>query len=341
MGYSLKEIAAHIGARIIDSAGGTPAGAEKIEIEGVASVASATARALAFVEDEKFLSAALDSKAGAVIAGPFADGRPAKKPLLICAHPRLAFARAAAMLAPPAKQQPGTHPSAVVHSSARLSLAVSVAAHCSVGAGAVIGPRTQIKEGVSIGDNVRIGEGCMIGPSVTIHSGAVLGDRVVVKAGAVLGADGFGFVRDPASGRYEKFPQIGRLVIADDVEIGANCTIDRGALETTSIGRGVKLDNLVHIGHNVQIGEDVVIAAQSGISGSSVIGNKVIIGGQVGIADHVRVEDGAILGAKCGVPSGKTLKGGGIVYWGIPARPLKQHLKELAVLARMAKSEKG
>ena len=164
---------------------------------------------------------------------------------------------------------------------------------------------------------------------------------MIVHAGAVLGSDGFGFVRDEQSGRHTKFPQIGRLEIGDDVEIGANSTVDRGALDATVIGRGTKLDNMVHVGHNVRIGENVVIAAQTGISGSAVIEDGVVVAGQVGIADHVTVESGAILGAQCGVPTGKVIRGKGILFWGTPARPIKQYLKELAVLARLAKKNRS
>jgi UDP-3-O-[3-hydroxymyristoyl] glucosamine N-acyltransferase len=167
----------------------------------------------------------------------------------------------------------------------------------------------------------------------------ILGNRVIVHSGAVLGSDGFGYVRDEKTGCYEKFPQTGRLEIEDDVEIGANSTIDRGALDLTRIGRGSKIDNLVHVGHNVLIGKNVVIAAQTGISGSAVIEDNVVIAGQVGIADHVRIEEGAILGAQAGVPSNKVIRGKGIVFWGTPARPIRQYLKELAALGRLAKKE--
>jgi UDP-3-O-[3-hydroxymyristoyl] glucosamine N-acyltransferase len=155
----------------------------------------------------------------------------------------------------------------------------------------------------------------------------------------VLGADGFGYVRDPDTGAYEQFPQIGTLEIGDDVEIGANSTIDRGALGATSIGRGTKIDNLVHIAHNVSVGENVVIAAQAGISGSCVIASNVVIAGQVGIADHVTIEEGAILGAQCGVPTGKVIRGKDVLFWGTPARPIKAYLKELATLSRLAKGK--
>jgi UDP-3-O-[3-hydroxymyristoyl] glucosamine N-acyltransferase len=185
---------------------------------------------------------------------------------------------------------------------------------------------------------VSIGRDCELYPNVIIYPGARLGNRIIVHAGAVLGSDGFGYVRD-ADGRYEKFPQVGRLEIGDDVEIGANATVDRGALETTRIGRGAKIDNLVHIGHNCQIGEDVVIAAQTGLSGSVVIEKNVIMGGQVGLADHVRIEEGALIGAQAGVPSHKILRGKGVAFWGTPARPLREYLKQLAILSRLARKE--
>jgi UDP-3-O-[3-hydroxymyristoyl] glucosamine N-acyltransferase len=184
-----------------------------------------------------------------------------------------------------------------------------------------------------IGEGVEMGEGCWIGPRVTIYAGTVLGRRVTVQAGAVLGSPGFGYVRE-RSGRYIGFPQIGRLVIEDDVEIGANSTIDRGALGETRIGRGTKIDNLVHIGHNCRIGEDVVIAAQTGISGSSIVEDGAILGGQVGIGEHATVGAGVILGGGAGVLSGKKMRGPGEVFWGRPARPLKEYLRDLARLKR-------
>jgi UDP-3-O-[3-hydroxymyristoyl] glucosamine N-acyltransferase len=153
----------------------------------------------------------------------------------------------------------------------------------------------------------------------------------------VLGSDGFGFVRDQATGRYEKFPQVGWLEIGDDVEIGANATIDRGALGATVIADGTKFDNLVHIGHNVQVGRNVVMAAQTGIAGSSTVEDNVMMGGHTGIGDHVHIGEGVMLGGQSGVPTGKVLRGKGIAFWGTPARPLRQYLKELAILARLAK----
>ncbi len=306
-------------------------------LTGVASIESARAGDLVFVEDAKHLGAALASTASALLAGTFADGNLGGKPILIVENPRLAFARAAVFLGSSEMRKPGVHPSAVVDASARIGTGVCVDARAVIDADAVIGEDSWIGTGSILGTGVQVGKQCRIYPNVTIYPGVVLGDRVVVHAGVVLGSDGFGYVRDPKTGRYEQFPQIGTVKIEDDVEIGANSTIDRGALDATVIRRGTKIDNLVHIGHNVQVGQDVVIAAQTGISGSSVIEDGVVIAGQVGIADHVRIEAGAILGAQCGVPSKKVIRGKGVVFWGTPARPIREYLKELAVLARLAK----
>ena len=331
MKRSLKEVAEFVQARLI--------GDSEVEVTGISSVQSASHGDLVFVEDEKNLRLALESSASAVITGNFATRKANAKPLLVSAQPRLAFARAAQFLCPEPPRQPGVHPGAIVHPSARLDEEVAVEARAVILQGVGIGAKTRIGAASVIGAGVSIGRDCKLYPNVTIYPGARLGDRVIVHAGAVLGSDGFGYVRDAATGRYEKFPQIGRLEIGDDVEIGANTTIDRGALEVTRIGRGTKIDNLVHIGHNVQIGEDVVIAAQSGLSGSAVVENNVVIGGQVGIADHVRIGEGAILGAQSGIPTKKIIRGKGIVFWGTPARPIREYLKELAVLARLAKKE--
>ncbi len=328
MSQLLNDIAHAIGARLV--------GDGNVEVERVASATSGTERDLVFVESADRLAEALKSRAGAVIAGEFAASKKTPKPLLIAENPRLAFARAAALLYP-ISRTPGVDPGAVVHSTARLGAEVSVGPHASVAAGATIGERTSIGAGSFIGAGAAIGRDCVIYSNVSIYPGTTIGDRVVIHAGAVLGSDGFGFVRDAATGRYEKFPQVGTLRIGDDVEIGANTTIDRGALDATVVGRGTKLDNLVHIGHNVQVGEDVVIAAQTGVSGSSVIESNVVIGGQVGIGDHVHIGEGVVLGGQCGVLTGKTLRGKGVVFWGTPARPIQQYLKELAAVARLAK----
>ncbi len=333
---SLDQIAEAVGARVV--------GEGSVEINGVASIASAGPEDLVFVEDEKHLAAALQSRAGAVIAGEFAASASSGLPLLISDHPKLAFARAARFLHTPASpagvpRKETLHPTAVIHSSVVLGPGVYVEERAVIGARAQIGENTRIGAGCAIADGVSIGRDCEIYPNVTIYSGTTVGDRVIVHAGAVLGSDGFGYVRDRKTGHYEKFPQVGRLVIEDDVEIGANATIDRGALDETRIRRGAKIDNLVHIGHNCQIGEDVVIAAQTGLSGSIVIEKGVVLGGQVGIGEHARIEEGVMLGGQGGVLPNKVLRGKGVAFWGTPAQPLRQYLKQLATLARLAKKE--
>jgi len=334
MSKTLADIAKHTGARVV--------GDPNVRVESVASVHSAGAHDIIFVEDEMRLSAALDSRAGAVIAGEFAGTSLAAKPVLIHKQPRLVFARVAALLRQQeAEATGGVHSQAAVHPSAKLGKLVRIDASAVVEADTVIGAGSKVGAFTVVSEGVHLGDDCEIGPHVTIYPGTTLGDRVVVQAGTVLGSMGFGYVRDDATGKYEQFPQLGRLEIGDDVEIGANCTIDRGALDATVIERGVKLDNMVHIGHNVQLGENVVIAAQTGISGSSVIERDVIIAGQVGIADHVTIEAGVILGAQAGVPSKKIIRGPGVIFWGTPARPLKEYLRELAVMARLAKSDKA
>lgn len=333
MKHSLADIAKAAGARLV--------GDGATNVSGVAAIASASSEDIVFVEDPKLLGEALRSNAAAVITAQPPPGINAQKPLLIAANPRLAFARAAAFIVPSRRHEPGVHSTAILHHSVQLGKAVAVQPHAVLTEGVTVGDKTRIGPGTAVGANATIGANCNIAANVTIYPGVHIGNNVIVHAGAVLGADGFGYVRDPESGRYEKFPQLGTLVIEDDVEIGANATIDRGALGPTIIRSGVKIDNMVHIAHNVEVGENVVIAAQTGISGSCVIEKNVVIAGQVGIADHVRIEEGVILGAQCGVPTNKVIRGKGVLFWGTPARPIRGYLKELAVLARLAKKEKA
>jgi len=308
------------------------------DIYGLASVASAKKGDLVYAAEQTLFEIALLSKASGVIAGEFARASGPQKPLIIAINPKLAFARAAAMLQSTAQKPVGINPTAIVVPEAKLGKDVFVGPLCII-AGGIIGDGTHVGARTTIAPDVVIGKNCKIHANVTVRSGTTLGNNVEVQSGTVLGSDGFGYVRDDETGRYEKFPQIGRLEIGDDVEIGANVTIDRGALDATVIDRGVKIDNMVHIGHNVTIGENVVIAAQTGISGSVVIEKDAIIAGQVGIADHVRIEEGVILGAQCGVPSNKVIRGKGVVFWGTPARPIRAYLKELATLSRLTKKK--
>jgi UDP-3-O-[3-hydroxymyristoyl] glucosamine N-acyltransferase len=319
------------------------AGDREQAVAGVNSVESANAAQLVFAEDTASAVKAFASNAGAVVlrAGSV-EAYPSGKAVMEADQPRLWFSRAARLLTPPLPAT-GVHSTAVVGENVQLGEGVSVGACAVIGESASIGAGTRIEAGAVIGERVRIGNDCRIYPRVVLYPGTTLGNRVIVHAGAVLGADGFGYVRDAATGRYTQFPQQGTLVIEDDVEIGANTTIDRGALKQTRIGRGTKTDNLVHVGHNCEIGEDVILVTGVGISGSCTVGNGAVIAGQVGVGDHAHIGPGVILGGQAGVLSGKTVTNEGMgvkpgtVLWGTPARPLMQVLREQAVLTRLAK----
>jgi UDP-3-O-[3-hydroxymyristoyl] glucosamine N-acyltransferase len=302
---------------------GAPAPPAAYEILRVSSIDAATPVSLVFATDAATLSVALNSPAGAILTRPALLPGPASAVdprLLPVADPRYAFALAARFLRSREEAEqisgPQIHPTAVLGSGVQL------------GRNPAIGPHAVLGDGVVLGDD------CTILANVTIYSGSVLGDRVLVQAGAVLGSTGFGYARNPATGEYVAFPQQGTLAIEDDVEIGANTTIDRGALGETRIGAGSKIDNLVHIAHNCVLGRNVIIAAQTGISGSSVIEDGAILGGQVGLGEHAHVGPGVILGGGAGVLSHKKVRGPGEVFWGRPARPLKQYLRDLARLSR-------
>ncbi|HEV7904690.1 MAG TPA: UDP-3-O-(3-hydroxymyristoyl)glucosamine N-acyltransferase [Pyrinomonadaceae bacterium] len=324
---SVAELAALVGGRVAAGDGG-------VLIERVASLESAGAGACSFVEGEKFLEGARASGASCLIVAE-GTGESAGEfgaTLIEVAHPKLAFALVAEALHPKVKRAGGIHPTAVVAESARIETDVFIGAGVCVGERARVGRGTQVLAGAVVGDDVELGSDCVIHPNVVLYAGARVGSRVVLHAGVVVGADGFGYVRG-ASG-YHKFPQVGAVVIEDDVEIGANSCVDRGALGETRIGRGTKLDNLVQVAHNVQIGERVVIAAQTGISGSTVIESEAVIGGQVGMGDHARVGAGAIIGSKAGVLPGKIVRAGAVV-WGVPVRPLDEYKRLNAHFGRL------
>jgi UDP-3-O-[3-hydroxymyristoyl] glucosamine N-acyltransferase len=309
-------------------------------VAGVSEPTRAGANELVFADSTETAQMASQSDAGAIVAPQgFSPEAGCCAAVVVAKQPRLWFALAAKLMRDETRVR-WIHPSASVAPDARIGEDVSVGAGAVVGAGVVIGAFTTIEAGVAIGDGVRVGERCWIHPRAVLYPGTQIGDRVIVHAGAVLGADGFGYVRDRESGRYTQFPQQGKLCIEDDVEIGANTTIDRGALTETRIRRGAKIDNLVHIGHNCDIGEDVVIAAQTGISGSSTVGKGAVIAGQVGIGDHAQVGPGVVLGGQAGVLSGKTVNTTGTVLWGTPAKPLREYLRELATLARLSRRKK-
>jgi UDP-3-O-[3-hydroxymyristoyl] glucosamine N-acyltransferase len=296
---------------------------------------SAAAGDLSFVGNAKGAREARNSGAGCLIVPPdFANVPP--RTVIRIAQPRTAFARAVGRLIPPRPVEAGIHPSAAIHESAEIGAGVSIGPHASIGEGSRIGANVRVGAGCAIGRDVTIGPESLLHARVTLYDGVVIGRGAVLHSGCVIGADGFGFALE--CGRWEKFPQVGRVEIGDFVEIGANACVDRAALGVTRIGEGSKLDNMVHVGHNCSIGKHVVVAAQTGFSGGVVVEDHAVIGGQVGIGDKVRIQAGAVLGSGCGVLTSKIVRAGEVV-WGTPARPLKQYLEQLAHLARLPKEQ--
>jgi UDP-3-O-[3-hydroxymyristoyl] glucosamine N-acyltransferase len=319
--FTVAEVNQRIGGRLI--------GDGSVLINRVASLEAAGRGDIAFVEEEKFFADAETSNASCLIVPA---GAAINLPCRIeVAKPKLAFALAAEVLHAKTKREPEVHQTAAIASNADIDLTVFVGAHVTVGEHTRIKAGSEIHAGASIGNNVEIGFHCVLHPNVVIYDNVTLGDGVILHAGVIVGADGFGYVREGQT--HHKFPQIGTVIIEDEVEIGANTCIDRGALGQTRIGRGTKIDNLVHVGHNVDIGERVIIAAQTGISGSVTIEDDVIIGGQVGFGDHIRVQSGAVIGSKAGILPGKIVRPG--MWWGIPIQPLDEYKRMNAHLGRL------
>ncbi|MEJ7846494.1 MAG: UDP-3-O-(3-hydroxymyristoyl)glucosamine N-acyltransferase [Pyrinomonadaceae bacterium] len=308
---------------------GTLHGDCEIDITSVADILEAKPGEIAFIEK----SSLPPTNASCIIVSPDfaveeAETRPVGSVSFIQAkYPKFAFAQIAAVLHPSKLRDSGIHVSVVIALNTKLGSEIFVDSFVSIGEGCEIGDGSNILTGVKIGDGVKIGKNCVIHPNAVIENGCTIGDRAVLHSGVVIGADGFGYVRGEA-GNYIKFPQIGTVVIEDDVEIGANTCVDRGALGETRIGEGTKIDNLVQVGHNVQIGKRCVIAAQTGISGSVVIEDDCVIGGQVGFGDHARVQSGAIIGSQAGVLPGKIVRPG--VWWGTPIQPLAEYKRQNA-----------
>jgi UDP-3-O-[3-hydroxymyristoyl] glucosamine N-acyltransferase len=336
---TVAELAAHVGGRLV--------GDGSLHISQVANLDNAGVGEIAYVADEKFLEAARASNASCLIVSPEFVASLKNQiiehefgPALIeVAKPKLAFALIAELLHPQKRREPFVDPTAVIASGANIDLTVYIGPHVAIGEGARIGSGTRIEAGVSIGDNVTVGRDCDLHPGVILYDDVTIGDRVILHAGVCIGADGFGYVREgEETGAYHRFPQRGTVLIEDDVELGAYTCVDRAALGQTRIGRGTKIDNLVHVGHNCDIGERVVIAAQTGISGSVVIEDDVVIGGQVGFGDHIRVLSGAVIGSKAGVLPGKIVRPG--VWWGIPIQPLDEYKRLNAHLGRLPQMRK-
>jgi UDP-3-O-[3-hydroxymyristoyl] glucosamine N-acyltransferase len=294
-------------------------GDDRTEVQAVADLETAGAGDVSFVSRGKAAKLAASSGAGCLIV-PEDFVNESGRTIIRAPDPRAAAARAIMALNPPPRPKSGIHPSAVIGAETR------IAPTASIGAGCVVG------------DRVRIGERTILYPRVTLYHDISIGDDCVLHSGTVIGADGFGFVFQ--NGAYEKFPQVGRVEIGDRVEIGANSCVDRAALGVTSIGEGTKFDNMVHIAHNCRIGKHVVIAAQTGLSGGVVVEDYAVIGGQVGIGDKARIESKAVLGSGSGVLTSKVVRGGQVM-WGTPARPLREHLEQLAVLSRLAKKRRA
>ena len=300
-------------------------------VERIADLEHAGESEIAYVENESFLPVASESKAACLIVSERLGEKLPDRTLIEVANPKLAFSFIGAALHPPVRREPSIHPTAVVADTADIALTAYVGPHVCIGEYARVGAYTRLEAGVVLGANVTVGDDCVLHPNVVLYDGVSIGTRVILHAAVCIGADGFGYVRHDLG--YQKFPQVGTVIIEDDVEIGAHTCVDRAALGRTRIGRGTKLDNMVHVGHNCDIGERVVIAAQTGISGSVVIEDDAVIGGQVGFGDHTRVQKGAIIGSKAGILPGKIVRPG--VWWGIPVQPLDEYKRMNAYMNRL------
>jgi UDP-3-O-[3-hydroxymyristoyl] glucosamine N-acyltransferase len=299
-----------------------------VEVTRVRGLEEAGPGDLTFVANPRYLGKLSSTRASAVIVSP---KTPCPLPSLISENPYLAFAHAVAALHPAGRPAPGVHPSAQVDPTAVLGEGIHVGAFAVLGPRVRVGARTTIRPQVVLYEDVSVGDDCVLHSGVQVREGCRLGHRVIVHNGAVVGGDGFGFAKDEA-GRYHKIPQVGIVVVEDDVEIGALTAIDRAALGETRIGRGTKLDNLVQVGHSVTIGEDTVIAGQVGIAGSTRVGNRVTLAGQVGVVGHVEIGDDVVVTAQSGVPGSLP---SGTVLSGSPGIENRAWLKSSAVFARL------
>jgi len=323
MSYTIRQMAALLGLEFQGD------GARVVTKVGKRETADDTT--LIFMERAQPGELRVESVRAACVLAP-GDFAPPGINIIFSKHPKLDFAKAASWLHPKPKSRGTRHPAAVLSPDAEIGENVELGPYAVVETGAHIGAGCILHAGVFVGQECRLGRDCILHPQVVLYPGAQIGDRVVLHAGVVVGSDGFGYVADGS--RQWKFPQIGRVVIENDVEIGAGTTIDRGSLGTTRIGEGAKVDNLVQIAHNVEIGKHVVIAAQTGVSGSSIIEDHAVIGGQVGFGDHTRVEQGVVIGSKAGILPGKIVRRGD-VYWGVPVRPLREYKRLNALFGRL------
>ena len=320
MTLTTAEIATLLAGEVLGDANAT--------LTGFASAETARPGDLTFAETDAFFAAAEDSAATAIIAGSNAVST--KKTVIRVTNPRIAFAKALAAFFPEPKFAPGIHPSAVVAASAQIDPTAHIGPHCTVGERVKIGANVVLQSGNFVGDDSVLGDETNLFPNVTIYHRTQIGKRVRIHAGTVIGSDGFGYVFD--SGFHRKVPQVGNVVIGDNVEIGSNSSVDRAALGSTVIGKGTKIDNLVQVAHNVEIGEHCILCAQVGIAGSAKVGNYVVMAGQVGIAGHLKIGNQVTVGSKSGVmhniPDGEQ-------WLGAPAQPDKQAKRIMIAMQRL------
>lgn len=314
---------------LVGQLGGELVGDPTVRVRQIASIESAGSGELTFLSNPKFASALANSAASAFILSPKAADL-TSRPRILTPDPYLYFARAAQLFNPPRRPAPGLQPGAIVSSD--LPGSVAVGANAVIGRACSIGERCVIGPGCVIGDGVEIGEDSILHAGVKVYDGCVIGARAILHAGAVIGADGLGFARDGEK-RWVKIPQIGRVILGDDVEVGANTTIDRGALADTVIGRGVKLDNLIHIAHNCHVGDDTIMAAMAGIAGSARIGKRVMVGGKAGVAGHLKVADDVVVSADSNVT--KNIDKVGVYTSVVPIQSHADWIKNFSHLRRL------
>ena len=320
MPFTVAEIAKHLEAEVIGDA--------SLVLKGFAPADRAQPGDLTFAENENYFVRAEQSAAAAIIVdGPFTSDR---KTIIKVASARVAFAKVLPLFFPEPVYPPGIHPTAVVPASAKVDPTAHIGPYCVLGEGVRVGARCVLQNGNYLGANCQLGEEVYLFPKVTLYANTEIGNRVRIHSGTVIGADGFGYVLD--GGTHRKVPQIGNVIIRDDVEIGANVTIDRGALGPTIIGRGTKIDNLVQVGHNVIIGEHCLIVSQTGIAGSSKLGNYVILAGQVGIAGHLKIGNRVSVAAQSGVMH--NIPDGEKWLWS-PAQPDRQAKRQMIAIQQL------
>ena len=325
--FTLQEIATLVG--------GVLHGAPEIAITGLASIDEAQAGELVFAETGKYLKSALRSRASAVLATEEAEAQRGDKAVVIVTDPRKAFTLMLEAFAPAVIYPPGVHPTAQIGEGVTLGSGVHIGPQVTVGEGAVLEADVVLRPGVRVGEHCHVGEGTLLHPNVVLYPGVTIGKRCVIHAGSVIGSEGFGFV--PLGGRLKRTPHLGTVQIGDEVEIGVNVSIDRAKTGATIIGSGTKIDNLVHIAHNVRIGQSCILVSQVGLAGSVTLGNGVILAGQAGIIPHIQVGDGARLAAQSGlmnhVPPGET-------WFGSPAIPHGDRLREIAASRKLSDTMK-